>query len=151
MCVQSAYKHQGEYDLVIIDEAHRTASAKYRILFSNIKTNALMMLTATLPDNWEGREFLLSVAPVVFEKNLQEALTQELVPEFDVFNIPVPLHKSVAGKYKVFDAKFTQSMIKLTRQKMDNPLLSKYKNIFDIAKAERNSADRELADNCKGY
>jgi superfamily II DNA or RNA helicase len=151
MCVQSAYKHQGEYDLVIIDEAHRAASAKYRILFSNIKTKALMMLTATLPDNEENKEFLLSVAPVVFEKNLQEALEQELVPEFDVFNIPVPLHKSVSGKYKIFDAKFTQNLIKLTRHKMDNPLLSKYKSVFDIARAERNSTNKELADNCKGY
>ncbi len=63
LCIQSAYRVQGEYDLVIIDEVHRALSPEYRKVFENIKTKALICLTATVPEEAEYNEFLHKVCP----------------------------------------------------------------------------------------
>jgi len=153
MCIQSAYKHKGYYDLVIIDEVHRSLSPKYREVFSGIKAKHLMCLTATLPEEAEYVEFLAKTCPVIYEKKLKDALKDEMVPQFEIYNFSVPLHKTISGKYKLFDNKFTQSMIKLTRILMDNPKLkSKYKNVFELAQAAQwASFDKETQGLCKSY
>lgn len=153
MCIQSAYKHTGSYDLVIIDEVHRALSPKYREVFKNIKTKKLLCLTATLPDEAEYVEFLTKIAPVVYEKKLKDALGDDMVPQFEIYNLAVPLHRTISGKYKLFDGKFTQSMIKLTRYLMDDPKLkSKYKNVFELAQAAQwHKFDKELQSVCKSY
>lgn len=152
-CIQSAYKIKGNFDLVIIDEVHRALSPKYRAIFANVNAKHLMCLTATLPNEEEYVDFLTKTCPVIYEKKIKEALEEGMVPQFELYNLPVPIHKSISGKYKMFDAKFTQAMIKLTRILIDNPKLrSKYKNVFELAQAAQwNTFDKETQGLCKSY
>lgn len=152
MCIQSAYKHKGHYDLVIIDEVHKALSPAYRKVFSGITSNKLLCLTATLPEDPEYVEFLNHICPVVYTKTLASALDEGKVPKFEILNVPVFIHTSVLGKYTLFDNKFTKATIQLTRFRMDRPTLwNKYPSVFDLAKGEKDSKDKEVASVAKSY
>lgn len=152
LCIQSAYKYVSEYDLVIIDEVHRALSLEYRKVFQNIKAKSLLCLTATLPDDEEYQDFLNSVCPVVYEKHLMEVVEKGILPKFSIYNLSVPMAKSLAGKYRVFDNNFNYANIKLSAMRAKDPILSyKYRNVFDLAKYEQKSSDKELAKACTGY
>jgi len=152
MCLKSAYLHAGDYDLVIVDEVHRALSKEYRRMFRSVTTKALMCLTATLPENEEYVTFLNSIAPVVYEKNLVEAMETGMAPKVTIYNLPVPLSREIAGKYKVFDGKFTQNLIKLTRFRAERPELRVYSSVFDLAQAAtKRPFDKEVQAACTGY
>lgn len=138
MCIQSAYKLQGEYELVIIDEVHRALSPNYRAIFTGVKCDYLLGLTATKPQGEESLAFLNSVAPIVYEKVLSEIVEGEVLPEFKIMNVEVPLIGKEAAKYKLFDGQFTQGLVELSRARASNALLSyKYSNAFDMARELR--------------
>jgi len=152
MCLKSAYLHEGEYDLVIVDEVHRALSKEYRKLFTSIKTKALLCLTATLPEDPEYVSFLERIAPTVYEKELSGAIDEGLAPKAQIYNLAVPLSKEVAGKYKVFDSKFTQSIIKLTRFRSEQFHLREYSSIFELARAaQHRNFEKEVQMACNAY
>jgi superfamily II DNA or RNA helicase len=152
LCIQSAYRYVAEYDFVIIDEVHRALSPEYRKVFQSIKATSMLCLTATIPDEEEYVEFLGIVAPVVYAKSLLDVVDKGILPKFNIYNLEVGMDKSMAGKYKAFDNVFNTSLIKLDRLRSEDPnLSSRYRNVFDLAKAEQYSDDRELKTLCKQY
>jgi len=152
LCIQSAYKYVSEYDLVIVDEVHRALSPEYRKVFQNIKTKNLLCLTATVPDDEEYQEFLNSVAPICYEKHLMEVVEKGILPKFSIYNLQVPLAKELQGKYRVFDNNFNLANIRLSKMRAQDPILSyKYKSVFDIARTEQKSTNKELARACSDY
>ena len=73
MCYQSAYKMIGRhYDVVICDEIHLGLSPEYRKFFDNNIFDRLLCMTATLPEEYEYKELLLEIAPIVLEITLDE-------------------------------------------------------------------------------
>lgn len=111
-----------------------------------------MCLTATVPDEEEYVEFLGEVSPVVYAKSLLEVVDRGILPRFNIYNLEVAMDKSMAGKYKAFDNVFNTSLIKLDRMRSEDPnLSSRYRNVFDLAKAEQYSDDKELKGLCKQY
>lgn len=152
LCIQSAYKIEAEYDLVIIDEVHRSLSPEYRKVFQNIKTKHLICLTATLPEEEEYRDYLSVVCPVVYSKTLAEVVDNKIIPEFSILNLEVPLSPSAGGKYKIFDSQFHEGTILLTALRSKNELYKyKYASIFDMAKAGVTSDDKDLKAASKKY
>ena len=146
MCIQSAYKHQGDYDLVIVDEIHRALSPKYSEVFEGFTTKALLGLSATPPEKREHDDILQRVCPVVYTKELIHAEQEGMAPEVEIFNLNVSMDKASSAKYKVFDAKLMQSTIKLSRALHEDRFLKlKYKSAFDLARvAKAGGFDREL-------
>ncbi len=135
LCIQSAYKLKGEYELIIVDEIHRSLSSKYRSLFSNVSADYLLGLTATKPQDEDTLEFLNKVAPIVYEKVLSEIINDEILPEFKIINVEIPLTGKEAAKYKLFDGQFSQGLVELSKARSKSSLLSyKYSNTFDMAK-----------------
>ena len=66
LCYQSAYKMIGRhYDVVICDEIHLGLSPEYRKFFDNNIFDRLLCMTATLPEEYEYKELLLEIAPIV--------------------------------------------------------------------------------------
>lgn len=137
LCIQSAYKYVGDYDLVIIDEVHRALSPEYRKVFETITTKSLICLTATLPQDEEYVEFLGQVSPVIYAKHLAEVVEAGVLPRFQIYNLEVPLARESKGKYRSFDNSFKQAAIDLSRIRSKNPsLINKYSSSFVMAKHE---------------
>lgn len=84
-----ATKPSGHYDLVILDEGHRSTEYNSQV-FENITYNELMVLTATVPTDREKRKLLLSLAPIVFEYHIDQAVDDGLVADYDLVVIEVP-------------------------------------------------------------
>lgn len=153
LCIQSAYKYIGDYDLVIIDEVHRALSPEYRKVFESITTKALICLTATLPQDEEYVEFLEKVSPVVYSKHLSEVVEYGVIPKFAIYNLEVPLDRSLRGKYARFDSNFASAVITLTKMRRDSATLTyKYASIFDLAReVSKDTEDSPLRRAAKQY
>ena len=135
LCIQTAYKEKEVYDLVIIDEVHRSLSPKYRAVFENISYKHILCLTATIPKEQEYQDVLHHYAPIVYRKVLDEAVQMDILPDFDIINYEVPFDKKQKYKYDLFDRQFREALISLMQMKSKDPFLSyKYKSAFEIAK-----------------
>lgn len=140
MCIQSAYKHNGEYDLVIVDEIHRSLSATYRQIFVNVKCEYILGLTATVPHEPQAKEYLNEVCPIIYEKHLDEIVTEGILPQFRIHNVGVPLVGKEKAKYKLFSTQFEIATIELSKHRLKDPSLSdRYKNVFDLARDFKDS------------
>lgn len=133
MCIKSAYKLVKHYDLLIIDEIHTALSEQYRNVFSGISYNQLMGLTATVPHNIKYLKFLEKVCPIVYTKDIEDALNIKAISEYNVFNLQIKLNKSESNKYRLFDTNLKKAQIELGRAKKEFPNLKNI-SIFDIAK-----------------
>lgn len=128
MCINSAYKVSGKYDLLIVDECHRSTSESYRSIYKNIQYNKLMCLTATLTE--QAAAVLGSIAPTVYTKGLDEVRgNTKVVAPFEVYNYVVDMDQKTGFKYKKFNDMFMEATIKLSKMKG-----SDFSSIYDLAR-----------------
>jgi hypothetical protein len=81
-----------------------------------------------------------------------EVVEKGILPKFSIYNLQVPLAKELQGKYRVFDNNFNLANIRLSKMRAQDPILSyKYKSVFDIARTEQKSTNKELARACSDY
>lgn len=156
LCINSAYKLDGaKYDLVIVDEAHRTLSSEFSKIYHNITTDKLIALTATRPEDKEQLEFLERICPIVFELTMEEVSEMEkVVSPFVVYNLQVPASKKCSMMYNVFNGKFNSAAITLTKMRSrDIELRESFPTIFDMASfyAKSNDKQDELVKVSKEY
>lgn len=130
-----------DYDLVIIDEVHRSLSPRHRAVFTNVTYRNILCLTATEPKEQEYRDVLAHYAPVIYKKVLREAIDLKVLPDFDIINYEVPFAKDQKIKYNVFDRQFHDSVITLMRARSKDPRLSGYKSAFEIARDLKDSKE----------
>lgn len=147
--INTAYKMSGEYDLIIVDEAHRSLSPTYRNFYKNNKSTYLLLLTATLPPKEENRKFMLGIAPIIKQKSVAEALDDGAISDFMIFNIPVGQDKSTSSKYKLFTAKLKEAAVRLSQLKRKHNL--KGDTPFDLASLNRNHPDKEVSSAAKAF
>lgn len=85
-------KPKGHYHLVILDEAHHL-TLKNGKFTENITFNEVMALTATPPEKGSENERLLSmIAPTVFTFNLDEGVESDVVADYEVYVVELPLN-----------------------------------------------------------
>jgi len=107
MCYQSAYKMIGKhYDVVICDEIHLGLSPEYRKFFDNNIFDRLLCMTATLPEEYEYKELLLEIAPIVFEITLDECVDLGLVSPYNIICRPIDLTFDERTSYKKVNNRF---------------------------------------------
>lgn len=136
MCINTAYKADLAVDLLIVDEAHKTLSPEFRKVYTNIKHDKLCLLTATLPESGEYREFVDIISPIVYSKKLKDARKHEgLVADFRLYNLGVNLPKYGQHTYDAFSNMLDEAMIKLSQYRKKVKFLQSYSSVFDIAKA----------------
>jgi len=101
MCYQSAYKLDGNhYDVVVCDEIHLGLSPEYRKFFENNTWDRLLCMTATLPEDYEYKEVLYKIAPVVYTITLDLCVKLGLVSPYEIVCIPVKLTDLEEKEYK---------------------------------------------------
>tara|TARA_R110002012_G_scaffold1863_2_gene8966 strand:+ start:2563 stop:3783 length:1221 start_codon:yes stop_codon:yes gene_type:complete len=107
VCYQSAYKMIGKhYDIVICDEVHLGLSKEYRKFFDNNEFERLLCMTATLPEEFEYKELLLEIAPIVFEITLDECVDLGLVSPYNIICKPLELTYNERTLYKKINNRF---------------------------------------------
>jgi superfamily II DNA or RNA helicase len=149
VCINSANKITDHYDLLIVDEAHRSLSPQFRKMYDSISYDYLLTLTATLPNNPEYKEFLHSVSPIVYTKTVEDALEADAISPFRIYNLEIGMDKKSESKYKAFNQMFMEANLKLFRLKKQLGLEG---SPFDIAKQYSNSEeDSELVKTSKKF
>ena len=107
MCYQSAYKLIDEdFDIVVCDEVHLGLSPKYRKFFENNTYNALLCMTATLPEEEEYNLRLQEIAPINYTITLDKCVSLGLVSPYEIHCVPVKLTDIEQADYKKVNNKF---------------------------------------------
>ena len=107
MCYQSAYKLKDKhYDIVVCDEIHLGLSVEYRKFFDNNIIERLLCLTATLPEEYEYKQLLLEIAPIVFQITLDECVDLGLVSPYNITCRPLELTYNERTDYKKINNRF---------------------------------------------
>jgi RNA polymerase primary sigma factor len=94
-----------DVDLLILDEIHRYNSPVFSKVFEKIEYTYIMGLTATLP---EGEKYNLTRerCPIFERVPLREALKQEWVAPFMVYNLGISLSYSETKQYDRLNKKY---------------------------------------------
>lgn len=133
VCVQTAYKNEQYADLLIVDEVHTALSPAYSKLFTNIKYKQILGLTATIPARDEQLKILNEYAKVVFTKTLHEVSSENVVSDYYICNLEIPLNRKDLGRYKIFDNQFKRAQMELGILKYREPEY-KHLTVFDLAR-----------------
>ena len=139
MCINSAYKVSGEYDLLIVDECHRSVSESFRSVYTNIKYKKLLCLTATLPER--NADVLIAIAPIVYTKSIQDVSgNTEVVSDYYVYNLVTDMDRQTSQKYKLFTTQFTEAAVHLSKILRLTP--KSFNSIYDMAKHYSRSTEK---------
>ncbi len=109
----------------------------------------MLLLTATVPHKGEYREFMETLAPIVMTKDLAEALHDDAISDFEVYNVALKSDKLSGSKYKLFNAKLKENSIKLMELRRKYGL--KATTPFDMARENLNSDKEDLKKAAKGF
>lgn len=91
LVINTAYKLEIDCDLLILDEIHLYGSEQFSNIFENIKYKSIFGLTATL-DRADGKEELIKeYCPIIDKVDLQEALDNNYISNYRLYNIPIEL------------------------------------------------------------
>lgn len=141
-CLQTAYKEDSEYDLLVIDEIHTALAEKYSQVFLKTKYKQVLGLSATVD---ETNKVLTEYCPVVFKSTVGDALKAKAYNPYTIYNVEVSMNRKEQAIYNTFDRQFKLSKLQLLLIKKDLPEF-KDVTIFDLAKAYSNSKEKtELA------
>lgn len=109
LVINTAIKFNHITDLLVLDEIHRYASVEFGKIKELVTFNSskkVIGLTATL-QRQDNRHFLLEeYCPVVYKVSVKEALKDNIIPEFIVYNLPVKLSDQEKFEYKRLDKNF---------------------------------------------
>ena len=101
MVINSAVKMEHDVDLLILDEIHNYMSEVFRGIFACTEYRYILGLTATL-DQEDPRFHVISQAAPVFETiTLREAVRNEYVSQFQIFNLGLRMSENEAKNYKL--------------------------------------------------
>lgn len=91
ICYQSLHKVKGKYTGIILDEGHHALSDLRLKLIENIKSNNLIILTATLTDVQLTKFQEIYGEFTIHRVSLGDAFNRKLLPEPYLAVIPIPL------------------------------------------------------------
>ena len=107
MVVNSAVKQTWDVNFLILDEIHNYASATFGKIFECTRYKKILGLTATMKRS-DGNDYLIRLkAPIIATVKLAEALQEQYVSPFRVFNVPVYLTEDDRDEYQRLSRNFS--------------------------------------------
>lgn len=138
-CLQTAYKEESEYDLLVVDEIHTATAEKYSSVFVNTKHKQCLGLSATVDSE---NEIIKTHCPVIFTIEVADALAAKAFNNYTVYNVAVSLNRKEQAIYNTFDRQFKLAKLQLLILKKEYPDYADL-TIFDIAKKHSNSKEKD--------
>ena len=100
MVINSAVKMEHNCDLLILDEIHNYMSDVFSSIFACTEYRYILGLTATLDKDDHRYHIIEKAAPVIDTIGLREAVRNEYVSQFQVFNLGLRMSEEEEAKYK---------------------------------------------------
>lgn len=113
MVINSAIKQKHKVDMLVLDEIHRYAAESFRSIFNNVLSSYILGLTATLEREDNFHELILEYLPVFDEITVDDALDNEWIAPYKVYNIPVELSPEDQVEYNKANNAFKHFAAKL--------------------------------------
>lgn len=110
-CINTSYKWEEKfYDLIIVDEIHRTLSPEFRKFYYNNRYTYILGLTATSPEEKEYKDLLDILCPIVYSITTKEAVKLKLITDYNLFNIPVTFTSAERVKYRTYTSMYLEAV-----------------------------------------
>jgi superfamily II DNA or RNA helicase len=113
MVINSAIKQKHKVDMLVLDEIHRYAAESFRSIFDNVLSSYILGLTATLEREDNFHELILEYLPVFDEVTVDDALDNEWIAPYKVYNIPIALSPEDQVEYNKANNAFKHFAAKL--------------------------------------
>jgi len=97
--INTTIKSYHECDLLIVDEVHRVGADTFSKIFSCIKYNKILCVTATLERQDGKHEIIQKYAPVFHTVSLQECVQNGWIADFKIYNLSVELTPAEKAEY----------------------------------------------------
>lgn len=106
LTAHTAIKSNRTTDLLILDEIHNYASTRFRSLFRVVKYKFILGLTATMERKDNKHILIKNYCPIIDTIDMKEALSNNYVSEFRVFNLGIELNEEDRKTYKKIGDQF---------------------------------------------
>jgi len=113
LVINTAIKQNRDYDMLVLDECHRYAAESFRNIFNVINFKYILGLTATLEREDNLHEVILEYLQVIDKVTVDEALENNWISPYTVYNIAVPLSQQEQIDYNKSDNAFKHFAAKL--------------------------------------
>lgn len=113
LVINTAVKRKIDVDFLILDEIHRFAADTFKNVFKVINYNFILGLTATLERADGLHEIILNYLSVFDTISVEEALENNWVSPFKIYNVEVPFTEEEAIAYRKADNGFKHFAAKL--------------------------------------
>ncbi len=113
LVINTAIKQNRNYDFLILDECHRYAAESFRKIFELVEFKYILGLTATLEREDNLHEIILEYLQVIDKITVDEALENNWISPYTVYNIAVPLSAAEQTDYNKSDNAFKHFAAKL--------------------------------------
>jgi len=141
MVINSAIKHFHDVDMLVLDEIHRYAAESFRNIFHKVNSKYILGLTATLEREDGFHEVILEYLTVFDQISVDEALDNNWIAPYIVYNIPVNLSAEEQIEYNKANNAFRHFAAKLGHGS----------NAFQNANSYLKSSDKALQGQAGAY
>jgi superfamily II DNA or RNA helicase len=141
MVINSAIKHFHDVDMLVLDEIHRYAAESFRNIFHKVDSKYILGLTATLEREDGFHEIILEYLTVFDQISVDEALDNNWIAPYIVYNIPVNLSAEEQIEYNKANNAFRHFAAKLGHGS----------NAFQNANSYLKSSDKALQGQAGAY
>jgi superfamily II DNA or RNA helicase len=141
MVINSAIKHFHNVDMLVLDEIHRYAAESFRNIFHKVDSKYILGLTATLEREDGFHEVILEYLTVFDQISVDEALDNNWIAPYIVYNIPVNLSAEEQIEYNKANNAFRHFAAKLGHGS----------NAFQNANSYLKSSDKALQGQAGAY
>lgn len=117
--INTVVKHDWKCDILIIDEIHRVAADTFKNVFSKVKYNLLLGLTATLERLDEKHTIIEKYCPICDSINLGEALANNWISDYTEYRVVLDVedidkylevHREFTDHFSFFNYDFNLAM-----------------------------------------
>jgi len=106
LVINSAVKIHHTCELLILDEVHRYAADVFGTVFSQISYSAILGLTATIKRQDQRHLEILEFAPIICTVGMREALDEEYISPFLVYNLGLKMQDEDHKAYDIISKKY---------------------------------------------
>lgn len=104
--INTVIKGSYKCDFLILDEVHRYAANKFKLVFGNVLYSYSLGLTATMERTDERHDIVEHFCPIIASVGISESRKKKYVSEFSVYNLGLKFPPSRVAEYEALNHRF---------------------------------------------
>ena len=106
LVINTAIKTDHQIGFLILDEIHMYTAKTFGKIFDRVSYKMILGLTATMHEDDVKRHLITRHAPIIARVRVEEALKNNWVSQFDVYNLAIPLSEEEKQEYSKLNKNF---------------------------------------------